>query len=216
MISFDVVTIFPQMFDGILKESILKRAQDGEHLQVKVHDLRDWSPDKKHRKVDDPPYGGGAGMVMMVEPIVAAIRDLKQENSYVVLLSASGNTFNQAKALDYSYKEHIILICGHYEGVDARVIEYIDEEVCVGEFVMTGGEIPAMAIIDATTRLIHGVLGNEDSPLDESFQEEGVLEYPHYTRPEEFENLRVPDILLSGNHAQIKKWREEHRKKKAV
>ncbi len=216
MLAIDIVTIFPHMFDSVFEESIVKRGLKKELFSIHLSDLRKWSPDQKHLKVDDTPYGGGPGMVMMIEPIAAALDELRTNDSYVVLLSAHGNKFNQKKAMDFSKKEHIIFICGHYEGVDQRVADHlVDEEVSIGDFVLTGGEIPTMAIVDATVRLIPGVLGNAASLLEESFSLEGG-EYPQYTKPAVFKNLAVPDILISGNHGLIKKWRETMIKRRDV
>lgn len=216
MLQIDILTIFPDMFTSVLAESMIKRGLQKELFSIHAHDLRKWSNDK-HGKVDDTPYGGGAGMVMTLMPIYNALQELRTKESHVVLLSASGEQFTQKKAHIYSDKKHIIFICGHYEGIDARVSEYlIDEEISIGKFVLTGGEIPTMAIIDATIRLIPGVLGNEESIKDESFsieREEELLEYPQYTKPLMFNDMSVPDVLLSGNHKLINEWRESHRKR---
>lgn len=214
MLTIDVLTIFPEMFSGVLSESILKRAIDNNFVTVNVHNLRKWTKDK-HQSVDDNPYGGGPGMVMMVEPIFEALKELKKDDSHVILFAATGEEFSQSKAVSYSNEKHLILICGHYEGIDQRVSDYlIDEEISIGKYVLTGGELPAMTVIDATTRLIPGVLGNADSLEEESFSFEGdEKEYPQYTRPANFNGWEVPPILLSGNHEEIRKWREENRKK---
>ena len=210
----DIVTIFPGMFKGPIDESILKRAQEKNLVEIEVHDLRQWTKDK-HKTVDDSPYGGGPGMVMMVEPVDRAIRSLlaQQGDSLtkpkVILMTPQGKQFEQKKAQELSKLEHLIFICGHYEGVDERVREHlVDEEISIGDYVLTGGELPAMVVIDSVVRLIPGVLGKEASLDEESFSN-GLLEYPHYTRPEEFEGWKVPDVLLSGNHAEIAKWRKE-------
>ena len=210
----DIVTIFPGMFKGPIDESILKRAQEKNLVEIEVHDLRQWTKDK-HKTVDDSPYGGGPGMVMMVEPVDKAIRSLlaQQGDSLtkpkVILMTPQGKQFEQKKAQELSKLEHLIFICGHYEGVDERVREHlVDEEISIGDYVLTGGELPAMVVIDSVVRLIPGVLGKEASLDEESFSN-GLLEYPHYTRPEEFEGWKVPDVLLSGNHAEIAKWRKE-------
>lgn len=223
---FHIITIFPHIFDSYINESILARAQEKKLVKIKIHDLRKWTTDK-HKTVDDTPYGGGAGMVMKVEPIYKAIksivrtsRDLSQGDlsQKIVLLSAKGRTWNQAMARQYSKLDNIILICGRYEGVDERVKEFIDEEISIGDYVLTGGEIPALAIIDSITRLLPGVLGNIESPVFESHTISGQLEYPQYTRPEVFKvnnkKHKVPKILLSGNHQEIARWREKMMKKK--
>ncbi|MCK5084179.1 MAG: tRNA (guanosine(37)-N1)-methyltransferase TrmD [Candidatus Pacebacteria bacterium] len=227
---FDVITIFPKMFDSYFNESILARAQKNELIQISVHDLRKYATDK-HKTVDDTPYGGGVGMVLKIEPIYRILRDLKiikkdgtktrktLKNTKVFLMSAKGKIYNQSLASEFSELNRVILICGRYEGVDERVAKYlVDEEISIGEYILTGGEIPAMAIIDSVSRLIDGVVGKKESVLDESFSKKGYLEYPHYTKPEIFlpnkkTSLSVPKILLSGNHKKIKKWREEHSKR---
>lgn len=214
MLKIDVLTIFPEAFSSVFTHSILKRAQEKNLVTLSVHNLRKWSSDKKHGKVDDPPYGGGPGMVMMLEPIYLALQDLKSDTSFVILLSASGTTFTQKRAISYAAKEHIIFICGHYEGIDNRVSEYlVNEDISIGHYVLTGGELPAMVLIDSVTRLIPGVLGNSESVQDESFSEDKLsLEYPQYTRPENYNGLEVPEILLSGNHKKIDEWRNLNRK----
>jgi tRNA (guanine37-N1)-methyltransferase len=207
----DILTIFPDMFVGPFAESMLKRAQDKGIATIAIHDLRNWSTDS-HRSVDDHPYGGGAGMVMRVDLVDRALTELKKENENckIVLLSAKGQAFTQQKAQSYSHLDQLILICGHYEGVDERVAEQlVDEEIRIGDYVLTGGELPAMVISDAVVRLLPGVLGNEESLTQESHSEPGYLEYPHYTRPEEYKGWKVPDVLLSGNHAEIAKWRKK-------
>lgn len=236
---FDVITIFPSIFDSYFKESIIKRARAANLIEINIHNLRDYTKDK-HKKVDDTPYGGGAGMVMQVEPIYNALEDIKsksspiklQENansktensrqgSRVILFSAKGRKYTQADAKRLAQYDNLIFICGRYEGVDERVAQYlIDEEISIGDYVLTGGEIPAMVLVDSISRLIPGVLGNTDSLRDESFNEienrkspfENYLEYPQYTKPEEFNGWKVPEVLLSGNHEEIKKWRENKSK----
>ena len=206
MIQIDILTLFPQMFVGPFDFSIIKRAQDKQILGIKILDIRDWAADK-YKSVDDRPYGGGAGMIMRVDIIDRAVAAMGKGK--VILLDASGEKFTQKKAVDLSKEEHLILICGHYEGVDHRVHEYIaDEVISVGDYVLSGGEIPAMVMVDTIVRLLPGVLGNEESLLEESHNERGV-EYPQYTRPEEYKGWKVPEILLSGDHAKIKKWRAE-------
>lgn len=204
----DVLTTFPAMFRGPLDESIVGRARQRGLMELGVHDLREWATDR-HRSTDDAPYGGGAGMVMRPEPIATALDQLRGGDSRVIALSAHGAPFTQAAARRLSVLPHLVLLCGHYEGVDERVLEHlVDEEVSIGDYVLTGGELPAMVVIDAVTRLLPGVLGSEASLYDESHSA-GLLEYPHYTRPPEFRGWTVPDVLLSGNHAAIAAWRRE-------
>jgi len=211
----DVLTIFPAMFGGVLRESIIGRAADKGLVKIKIHDLRDWTEDV-HKSVDAPPFGGGAGMVMRVDVIDKAVKDLKQENSRVILMDTKGDVYKQSKARELSKLGHFILIVPHYEGVDHRVQSHIaDEVISLGNFVLTGGEIPAMAIVDSVVRLIPGVLGNEESLIEESFGDDDscVIEYPQYTRPAEYKSWKVPEILLSGDHKKIKQWREMNRTK---
>ncbi len=204
---FDIITIFPRMFDSPLNETIIKRAQEKGFVEVHLHDIRDHAHDK-HRCVDDTPYGGGAGMVMMPGPLVEAVESVpRMQNSLRVLLTPQGQPFTHELARRLTRFDQIILICGRYEGIDERARNAIsDMEISLGDFVLSGGEIPAMAVIDAVTRLVPGVLGNEMSTAEESF-ECGFLEYPHYTRPEEYCGHRVPEVLRSGNHARIQRWR---------
>lgn len=204
----DILTLFPDMFTGFLNESIIKRAMDRNLVTIQVHNIRDYSP-FKNKQVDDYQYGGGAGMVLMCEPIFAAIEDLKKEDTLVLMMSPSGKNFKEQLAKEYSLKKHIILLCGHYEGFDERIKTIVDEEISIGEFVLTGGEIPAMAITDAITRLIPGVI-NEESLLSETFTDD-LVDYSVYTKPANFRGMEVPSVLLSGHHANIKKWREEKR-----
>lgn len=203
----DVLTLFPEMF-APLKTSIIGRAVDSGKLQINIVDIRDYTLDK-HHKCDDTPFGGGAGMVMMPQPIADAIMALdKDHTARRIYLSPKGKTFNQSMVSDYCNAEHILLLCGHYEGVDQRILDlFIDEELSIGDFVLTGGEIPAMAVIDAVARYVDGVI-NSQSLEQESFSN-GMLEYPHYTRPQEFMGLKVPEVLLSGNHAKIDEWRAQ-------
>ena len=202
----DILTLFPEMFTP-LKTSIIGRAVDSGKLTINVVDIRDYTLDK-HRKCDDTPFGGGAGMVMMPQPIASAIQAVDPEhNAKRIYLSPKGKVFNQKVVLEYSKCERLLLLCGHYEGVDQRVIDlFIDEELSIGDFVLTGGEIPAMAVVDAVARYVDGVI-NQESLNQESFSS-GTLEYPHYTRPQEFMGLKVPEVLTSGNHAKIDEWRE--------
>ncbi len=207
MIRFDIITIFPGMFTGVLGESIMKRAQAARKVVFNVHDLRDYTLDP-HRKVDDRPFGGGPGMVMTPQPLVDAVKKIKgRRKARVIEMSPAGAVFTQKKARALAGEKNIILICGHYEGMDERVREMVvDESLSVGDYVLTGGEIPAMTVVDAVTRLIPGVLGKEASLTDESF-ENNLLEYPHYTRPADFCGKKVPAVLLSGNHRAVKEWR---------
>lgn len=202
---FHLITLFPEVFPPIVNSSILKRAQKNDLVSFKYINPRDFTTDSYHT-VDDKPYGGGPGMVMKVEPIVKAIDSLKSK-PYVILTSASGKKFNQKMAIALSKKKAIAIVCGHYEGVDARVEKYVDEVISIGNYVLTGGEIPALILIDSIARLIPGVI-KETSPLDESFSD-NLLEYPQYTRPEVFKSLKVPKVLLSGHHKEIDKWRRE-------
>jgi tRNA (guanine37-N1)-methyltransferase len=218
MIKFKIITIFPKIFDSYFSESIIKRAQKDKIIDIKSYDLRDWTNDR-HKSVDDTPYGGGAGMLLKVEPLYKAIKELaKRKNSKrkIVLLSAQGKNWNQQLAKKYSNLNEIIFICGRYEGVDERAKNFIDEEVSLGEYVLTGGELGAMVIIDSVTRLLPGALGNESSPEDESHSQPGVLEYTQYTKPAVFiankKKYPVPDVLLSGHHQEIKKWRQKQQK----
>ena len=206
----DILTLFPSMFDGFLNESIIKRAGEKGKVNINVHNIRDYSP-FKNGQVDDYSYGGGPGMVLMCEPVFNAIEDLKEDNTTVIMLTPSGKTFNQSLALDLSHYEHIILLCGHYEGFDERIKSIVDMEISIGEFVLTGGEVAAMAIVDATVRLIDGVI-NKDSLDSETFND-GLVDFPVYTKPAEFRGLKVPEVLLSGNHAEINKYRQEMRVK---
>ena len=203
---FDVLTLFPEMFEPI-KQSILGKAIENEKIKLKLVNIRNFSKDK-HKKVDDTPYGGGAGMVMKPDVVYDAYKSVYEENAKVIYLSPQGKTLNQKKVEELSKEKHLILLCGHYEGIDQRVIDKIvDEEISIGDYVLTGGEIPAMVLIDTVSRYIDGVL-NQESIKEESFSE-GLLEYPQYTRPEVFEGEKVPEILLSGHHENIEKWRKE-------
>ena len=228
---FNIVTIFPKIFDSYFNESILARARKNKLIKINIHDLRDYTDDK-HKTVDDTPYGGGAGMVLKIEPIYGALLKIIGKNKLkcfkkgiksnsktkIVLLSAKGKKFDQAIAKRLSKLDKLVLICGRYEGIDERVAKNLaDEEISVGDYILTGGEIPAMIVVDAVSRLIEGVVGNKESIKDESFSKKGYLEYPHYTRPEIFSpnkktNWKVPDVLLSGNHQKIQQWKEKHSK----
>ena len=203
---FDVLTLFPEMFE-VLNQSILGKAQEKNLIDINLINIRDFSKDK-HKKVDDSPYGGGAGMVMRADVVYDAFKSVKTPNSKLIYLTPQGNTLNQAKVEELAKNEHLILLCGHYEGIDQRVIDKIvDEEISIGDYVLTGGEIPAMVLIDSVGRYIEGVI-KSDSKEEESFSQ-GLLEYPQYTRPEEFEDQKVPEVLLSGHHQKIEKWRKE-------
>ena len=207
-VKVDVLTLFPEMFSGPLDESIIRRARDAGRLELKIHQLRDWTHDR-HRTVDDKPFGGGPGMVLKPEPIFEAVESLATEQTHVVLFTPAGRRFDQALAVELAQKEHLLLICASYEGVDERVREVlVDEEISTGDYVLTNGNLPAMLVIDAVTRLLPGVLGDDASSVDESFSQ-GLLEYPHYTRPAEFRGQKVPEVLLSGHHGEIEQWRAE-------
>lgn len=218
----DILTLFPEMFVGPFEWSIVKRAKEKQLVEIHIHDLRWWATDK-HKTVDDKPYGGGAGMVMKVDIIDSAVTELKtktqnskdQKNTRVILMDAGGKKFNQGLAHDFSLDEHLIIICGHYEGVDHRVHEYIaDEVVSVGDYVLSGGELPAMTVVDSVVRLIPGVVGNPKSLEEESHNEFGIMnneswkEYPQYTRPEDYKGWKVPQVLTGGNHKKIQEWRK--------
>ena len=204
----DVLTLFPAMFAGPLDESIVKRARQSGLLDLKIHNLRDYAHDR-HKTVDDRPFGGGPGMLLKPEPLFEAVEALARENTRVVLLSPAGRTFNQAIARELAQVDDLLLISGHYEGFDERVREHLaDDELSIGDYVLTNGALPVMVIVDAVTRLLPGALGDDEIAQEESFSH-GLLEYPQYTRPAEFRGMSVPEVLLSGNHAQIAKWRDE-------
>ena len=204
----EVLTLFPGMFVGPLDESIIKRAREKGLLDLRIHYLRDYTHDR-HKTVDDRPFGGGPGMLLKPEPIFEAVEKLTRENTRVILLSPAGRTFNQAIARELAQVDDMLLISGHYEGFDERVRECLaDDELSIGDYVLTNGALPAMVIVDAVTRLLPGVLGDDESSHEESFSH-GLLEYPQYTRPAEFRGMKVPEVLLSGNHAQIARWRSE-------
>ena len=201
-----VLTLFPEYFDSLLNTSIIKRAKEKNLFEFETIDFRLFTKEK-HGHVDDTPYGGGAGMVLMCQPVLDALESIRTENSLVILLSPQGKTFNQTYAKDLSTKDHLIFICGHYEGFDERIRDYVDIQMSLGDFVLTGGESACMVMCDAILRLIPGVI-RQDSSDDDSFSN-GLLEYPQYTRPEVYKGKKVPDVLLSGHHANIKKWRHE-------
>ena len=213
---FDIITIFPEMFESPFGESILKRAQDQELLNISLHDLRKYTSDK-HRKTDDHPFGGGVGLIMNVDPIVRAIETVKKSKpgARSILLSPGGKSFNQKMAWELSREEDLIFVCGRYEGVDERVLNFVDDAISIGDYVMAGGEIPAMVLIESISRLIPNVVGDDSSLVEESF-ECNRLEYPQYTKPREFRGLKVPDILLSGHHEKIQDWQLKEALKKTA
>lgn len=201
----DILTIFPEYFSGILTTSLIGKARARGTLQIEVHQLRDWATDR-HRTIDDTPYGGGYGMVMKVEPLVAALEAIAPPGATRILLTARGRLFTQEIAHELAERSHLVLLCGRYEGVDERVTSYVDDQLCIGDYVLSGGEAAAAVVIDAVSRLVPGVIGKPGSLAEESFSS-GLLEYPQYTRPEVFRGERVPEVLLSGNHAEIARWR---------
>ncbi len=205
----DIITIFPAQVSSFTSEGIFRIAKDS-GVDIKVYDLRAWTTDK-HKTVDDRPFGGGAGMVMKVEPIYKALNDLRKDNSLVLLTSPKGKRFNSKYAKSLSKKDHLIIICGHYEGVDERVRKnLVDQEISIGDYVLSGGELPALVIVDAMLRHVSGILGNPESLKEESFERDMKSEYPQYTRPEEFHGWKVPDVLLSGDHKKIENWRKKN------
>jgi tRNA (guanine37-N1)-methyltransferase len=215
VLRFDILTLFPGLCAGAFTESILGKAQENRLIEVRCLNIRDWATGK-HRLTDEPPYGGGPGMVMKPDPIFAAVEAIRSECSRVILMSPGGRRFDQKVAVELATEEHLIFICGHYEGVDHRVAEHLaDEELSVGDFVLTNGAIAAAVVLDAVARLIPGVLGDSASASNDSFSD-GLLEYPQYTRPNEFRGWRVPEILLSGNHRAIDEWRSEQAKRKTA
>lgn len=213
----DVVTGFPKLMHSPLNESIIKRAQTKGLAEIVLHDLRDFTTDK-HKTIDDTPYGGGAGMILKAEPVFACIESLQRERTYdeIIYLSADGERLTQKLANELSLKQNLLLLCGHYKGIDERIREaLITREISIGDYVLTGGELPALVLIDAVVRLIPGVIGDGESLLTDSFQQ-SVLDGPHYTRPEVFRGMKVPEVLLSGNHQQIQAWREEQQRKRTA
>ena len=207
----DILTIFPEMFDGFIKTSIIKRAVEKNIVEIQIHDIRKYSTDK-HKKVDDYSYGGGRGMILMPQPIFDAVDDLKTKDSKVLLMTPQGRKYKQEFAYDLSKEKHIIIICGHYEGFDERIRTLADEEVSIGDYVLTGGELPSMVITDSVIRLLDGVI-KQESHINDSFNN-NMLDYPVYTKPENFRGMKVPEVLLSGHHANIKKYRQEEALKK--
>jgi len=208
MMRIDIITLFPNMFQGFLNESIVHRAMERNLVEINVINFRDFSK-KTNQQVDDTPYGGGGGMVLCCEPIIDAIESVKTETSKVILMCPQGRPYKQKKAFELRKEKHIILVCGHYEGFDERIREFVDEEISIGDYVLTGGELPAMVISDSIIRLLDGVI-KEESYQNESFQN-NLLDYPTYTKPSEFRGLKVPEVLLSGDHEKIKQWREAKR-----
>ena len=216
--NFKIITIFPKIFDSYFSESIIKRAQKQGIIKITSQDLREFSNDR-HKTIDDTPYGGGAGMLMKIEPLYKALKKMApraNQKRKIVLLSAQGQRWTQQLAQKYSKLNEVIFICGRYEGVDERIKNFIDDEISIGDYVLTGGELGAMVMIDSITRLLPGALGNEQSSQDESHSQAGILEYPQYTKPEKFKiknkSYDVPEILLSGNHRKIKEWQEKNKK----
>lgn len=219
-ITFSILTLFPGMFKGVFNESIIKKAQANSFVTINVYNIRDWA-EGKHSTTDDEPYGGGVGMVLKPEPIFKAVNEIKKnyykkhdekELTHVLIMTPKGRKYNYRITEKLAELAHVIIICGHYEGVDHRVFDYLaDEKLSIGDYILTGGEVPAMVLVESVSRYIHGVLGDEHSKNNESFQygPKGILKYPVYTRPEEVEGHRVPEVLLSGNHAEIEKWRNE-------
>lgn len=201
----DILTLFPNMFEGVFSSSIIKRAIENKLVDIKLHNFRDYTDDP-HNKVDDTPYGGGAGMVLMAQPIYDCVESLKDDDSFVILLTPSGVPYKQKIAYDLSKKKHLIIICGHYEGFDERIRALADLEISIGDYVLTGGEIPAMVLTDSITRLIPGVI-NERSHIEDSFNENYLLDYPTYTKPRNFRGMEVPEVLISGDHKKIDEYR---------
>lgn len=216
---FHIVTIFPEFFRGPFEHGVVQKAREAGLIEIHVHDLRTWTYDR-HRTVDDRPFGGGEGMLLKAAPIFEAVEAIWPERSggsKVILLSAQGKKFDQAKAREYAGWNELLLICGRYEGVDERVAEHLaDEEISIGDYVLSGGELAAAVVVDAVARLREGVLGNETSIVDESFGEEGLLDWPQYTRPAEFRGWKVPDVLIGGNHEEIRKWRRNAAREKTA
>ena len=206
----DVLTLFPNMFNSVFAESIIKRALDNKLIEINIHNIRDYS-NNTHKKVDDTPYGGGSGMVLMCQPIFDAVKALRTDNSKVILLTPSGKLYKQSIARNLSLEKHLIIICGHYEGFDERIKTIVDMELSIGDYILTGGEIPCMVLIDSITRLIDGVIKKE-SYENESFSN-NLLDYPTYTKPRVYEGLSVPDVLVNGDHAKIEEWRSLMQKK---
>ncbi len=204
----DILTLFPKMFEGFISESIIARAINNNLIEINIIDFREFSS-SKHKKVDDSPFGGGAGMVLNVQPVYDALISIKNyQNALKILVSPQGETFSQKKAYELSEEKHIIILCGHYEGYDERIRDYFDIEISIGDYVLTGGELAAMVLVDSFTRVIPGVINKDESHINDSFNND-LLEHPHYTRPREFNGKEVPEVLLNGNHKEIDKWRLE-------
>jgi tRNA (guanine37-N1)-methyltransferase len=218
-VKFHIVTIFPEFLRGPFEHGVIQRAREAGLIEIQVHDLRTWTYDR-HRTVDDRPFGGGEGMLLKAAPIFEAVEAIcpgRSKGSKVILLSAQGRRFDQAKAREWSGLQELVLICGRYEGVDERVAEHLaDEEISIGDYVLSGGELAAAVVVDAVARLREGVLGNESSTVDESFGEEGLLDWPQYTRPAEFRGWTVPDVLIGGNHEEVRKWRRNAAREKTA
>lgn len=209
----DILTLFPEMFDGFLNTSIIKRARQDKYVEINIHNIRDYSKDP-HKKVDDYPFGGGKGMVLMPQPIFDAVDVLKKDNSIVILMTPQGEPYYQEKAKELTTFNHLIIICGHYEGFDERILSIVDEEISIGDYILTGGEIPSMVITDSVVRLIDGVI-EQESHENESFTD-NLLDYPVYTKPQDFRGMKVPDVLVSGHHENIRKWRLEEQIRKTT
>lgn len=201
----DILTLFPNMFDNVFDESIIKRAKSSSKVSINIHNFRDYSLDS-HKKVDDTPYGGGCGMVLMAQPIYDCVESLRTKDSKVIILTPSGTPYKQKIAYDLSREKHLIIICGHYEGFDERIMALADIQLSIGDYVLTGGEIPAMVLVDSITRLLPGVI-KEESHLEDSFNEEKLLDYPTYTKPQNFRGMEVPEVLISGDHKKIAEYR---------
>ena len=201
----DILTLFPNMFDNVFDESIIKRAKSSSKVSINVHNFRDYSLDS-HKKVDDTPYGGGCGMVLMAQPIYDCVESLRTKDSKVIILTPSGTPYKQEIAYDLSKEKHLIIICGHYEGFDERIMALADIQLSIGDYVLTGGEIPAMVLVDSITRILTGVI-KEESHLEDSFNEEKLLDYPTYTKPQNFRGMEVPEVLISGDHKKIAEYR---------
>jgi len=207
---FKVVSLYPEVYDGFKKLGVISRAIEKNIIEIKTYNLRDFSDDR-HKKVDDYPYGGGAGMVLKIEPLYNAIKSLKEEKTYIILLNPIGEKLTEKKLNELAIKEDIVLLCGYFEGFDHRIYDFVDESLSIGDYVLSNGDIPAMVIMDGVIRRLKGVIGNQASLREESFEENLLLEYPQWTRPEEFLGYKVPEILLSGNHKKIERWRENQR-----
>ncbi|MBR2712302.1 MAG: tRNA (guanosine(37)-N1)-methyltransferase TrmD [Bacilli bacterium] len=211
MVKFNVLTLFPEMFNGFKEESIIKRAIEDKKIKIDITNLRDYSS-LKHNQVDDTPYGGGSGMVLMCDPVFKAVDDLKKKNTKIIMMTPQGKTFNQEKAEELSKEKDILIICGHYEGFDERIRSIVDEEISIGDYVLTGGELPSMVLMDSVSRLVDGVI-DEGSRTNDSFSDD-LLDYPTFTKPREYRGMKVPEVLLSGDHKKIDKWRKEEAIKK--